>query len=56
MRLTIFGLIVMFLIGLIGGYEMGFRSGREAGYKEACQDAQTGKLKMTAITQWEWKK
>lgn len=56
MRLTIFGLIVMFLIGLIVGYEMGFRSGREAGYKEACQDAQTGKLKMTAITQWEWKK
>lgn len=45
----------MFFLGLMVGYNMGRTSGREDGYKEACQDAQMGKLKMTAVTKWEWK-
>lgn len=54
--ISMVGIIVVFFLGLMVGYNIGLASGRENGYKEACQDAQTGKLKMTAITQWEWKK
>ena len=54
--ISMIGIIVVFFLGFMVGYNIGLTSGRENGYKEACQDAQTGKLKMTAITQWEWKK
>ena len=50
------GFLIIFTMGLMLGYSTGLKSGREDDYKEACQDAQMGKLKMTAITQWEWKK
>ena len=53
--IRILGLLVIFIAGLMCGHELGERRGREDGYKEACQDAQTGKLKMIAITKWEWK-
>ena len=49
------GFLIIFTMGLMLGYSTGLKSGREDGYMEACQDAANGKLKMTAVTKWEWK-
>lgn len=56
-------LILLFLLSSAWGFGIGNRrglaeglkKGREIGYTEACQDAANGKLKMTAVTKWEWK-